>query len=343
MRYFTRYCQHVSINFNYYLSHLNSLVKNNPRVAVKYLKTRMLTLLFGCKRLLSIYICPSHVCNANCIHCYEKFPHEKLRESLTTKQVKNIIDQFYSLNGCVVDFCSGEFLMRPDALDLVRYARSKNLAVSITTNGLLLTERKIDELKEAGLWRFVVSIDSANAQRHDECRGVKGCFEKAVNGIRLAKKKGIHAVIWTYVTKTNFDELEGIEKLAKQLDVVSFAFFAILSGHLFNSYDECLSYKEKEGFRKRFNKSPHIALEFPSERDVCAGGGHSHICVKPSGDVTYCPPVPYSYGNINSKSLKDCLSDIRKDYRRFSHCRGQCIVNFPEYRKNCNAKFIYGE
>ncbi|NQU18526.1 radical SAM protein [bacterium] len=295
----------------------------------------------GVLQLSTIFICPSHECNSDCAHCYEKFSHEKLRCSLTTQQAKNIIDQFLRLGGCSVYFCSGEFLLRDDALELIKYARSKSMAVFVVTNGLLLNESKIVELKKVGMSDLVVSIDSANPFRHDELRGVKGCFEKAVNGLIIAKKKGIITHIWTYVTKTNFNELDGISRLAKELRVSVFIYFPLLSGHLFNRFDENLTYEEREILRQRFNKVSHLELEFKTEKSACRGGGKQHICVMPSGDVTFCPPVPFSYGNIKSKSIKNCLKDIMKDYERFSHCTGQCIVNFPEYRQKRNAKFMY--
>jgi len=296
---------------------------------------------FGLPITRDIFICPSHECNANCPHCYEKFTHKKFQESLTTQQVKNVIDQFYQLGGSVVFFCSGEFLLRADALDLLKYAKSKNLYVIIVTNGLLLDEKKIDALKENGLDELIVSIDSAEASRHDELRGVKGCFEKAVNAIRIAKAKGIRTMIWTYITKTNFSELAGISRLGADLDPDGiFTFLPLLSGNLFSEFNENLTYEEREKLRDQFNKSI-VELEFPSEESPCRGGGLYHICVMPSGDVTFCPPVPYSYGHIDSKPLKDCLRDMIKDHKRFSHCTGQCIVNFTEYRQNCNAEFLY--
>ena len=150
--------------------------------------------------------------------------------------------------------------------------------------------------------------------------------------------------IWTYVSRSHYEELGGIAALAKHLDIDGvYTFQPLLSGHFFNRPDENLTPEEREMFRKKFKHLQNVTFEFTSEKDVCAGGGNWHICVMPSGDVTFCPPVPYSYGNISSKSLKECLKDIRKDYKRFclGPCRGQCIVNFPQYRKNCNAKFIY--
>jgi len=79
-----------------------------------------------------IFICPSHECNVNCVHSYGRFNHEKFQKSLTTEQVKDSINQFYELGDYFVYFCSGEFLLRDGALNLIRYARyKKNIAVNL--------------------------------------------------------------------------------------------------------------------------------------------------------------------------------------------------------------------
>lgn len=300
----------------------------------------------GKPMLKSIFICPSHECNANCTHCYEKFLHKKFKHSMTTSEIKKTIDQFHKLGGFRVFFCSGEFLLREDALELIRYTRSKRIIVWIVSNGILLDEKKIKELKEAGLTQLVISIDSANPGTHDKLRRVDGCFEKATEALKIAKKNGISTYIWTYVTKTNFNELDGIVKLGIKLKTqYTFVYFPLLSGNLFNSFEENLTFEEREAFRKEFNPGKGVLLEFASEESICIGGGHFHICVKPSGDVTFCPPVPYSYGNIKTDQLKDCFLKIKKDHEKFclKECTGQCIVNFKEYRENCNAKFIYNK
>lgn len=248
------------------------------------------------------------------------------------------------MGGYLVFFCSGELLLRSDAMELISYARSKNLAISLTTNGLLLDEEKVKELKKAGLTVMFVSLDSADAQTHDNLRGVKGCFEKAVNGIKLAQAAGIPTGIWTYASKNHSDELEGIAKLAYDLKAKNvFVYLPLLGGNFWNKQEENFTAEERNALRKRFKYTPNLVLEFSSEDDLCTGGGLYHICVMPTGDVTFCPPVPYSYGNIRTKSIKECLKEIKKDYKRFclGNCKGQCPVNFDEYKNNCNAKFIY--
>jgi len=294
--------------------------------------------------LAKIFICPSHDCNANCVHCYEKFNHQILNQSLTSDEIKNIIDQFVNLKGRWIYFCSGEFLLLKDALGLIKYASRKIDVISMVTNGILLCEKSVDQLVEAGLTELIVSIDSANELKHDKLRGVKGCFKLATEGLRLAKKKDLISSIWTYITKSNFDELDGIIELGKELKIDNvLVYFPLLSGNLFERYEENLTLEEREMFRKKYNNRTDVRLEFPMERSVCKGGGAEHIAVMPSGDVTFCPPVPYSYGNIRERTLRSCLDDMRKDFKRFcfGKCTGQCPVNFFEYRENCNAKFIY--
>ncbi len=294
-------------------------------------------------QLKSIFISPSHDCNANCVHCYEKFNNKEVA-SLTTEKIKSIINEFKNLGGENVHYCSGEFLLRSDAIDLVRYAAMKKMDVILTTNGLLTDDAKIEELKQAGLKKLVISIDSADEARHDELRRVNGCFKKAVDALKIAKKKGLKTNIWTYVSKTNFNELSGIIKLANELQTdIAFVYFPLLSGHMFNSFKENLTFEEREMLREKYKGNSLLEFEFPTEDSLCRGGGNEHINVLPSGDVTFCPPVPYSYGNVHNQKLKSILKLVVKDYKKFctKRCTGQCIVNFKEYRDNCNARFIY--
>ncbi|MGQ9848048.1 MAG: SPASM domain-containing protein, partial [Bacteroidales bacterium] len=100
----------------------------------------------------------------------------------------------------------------------------------------------------------------------------------------------------------------------------------------------------REQIRKKYNAVKDVMLEFPYEHSVCRGGGNEHVNVMPDGEVTFCPPVPYSYGNVMKEPLKKILPRIKADYRKFFKHRltGQCPVNFTEYRTHNNGRFIYG-
>lgn len=297
----------------------------------------------GIPVLKYIFISTWHQCNANCKHCYEKF-EGKIDSSLTTEQVKNIIDQFYKLNGILIYFCSGEFLLRPDAFDLISYARKKSILVSVVTNGYILNDDTINKLKKVDLNRLIVSIDNADPQKHDNNRGINGLFNIAIKGLEKATQAGIKTQIWTYLSRSNEQDLYSLAQISKKIAIEPiFVFFPLLSGHLFNSFEENFSFEEREKIRKKYNSINEIMLEFPTEQSTCRGGGKEHINVMPNGEVTFCPPVPYSYGNALKEPLKEILPRIKKDYKRFfkNKLTGQCPVNFIEYRNNNSGKYIY--
>jgi MoaA/NifB/PqqE/SkfB family radical SAM enzyme len=308
--------------------------------AARYLALRA----SGRVAIRTIFLSPSHRCNANCLHCYEKFGHAT-RAELSTDEVLDVIDQFARQGGLFVRFCSGEFLLRPDSLDLIRAVRRRGMHCMVTTNGLLLDEPLIDRLVEAGLQELVVSIDSADAERHDELRGVPGCFARATEGLRIAERKGLTTTIWTYVSRSNRHELEAVADLGSALGVsYTFVYFPVLSGHFYDKPEENLTAEEREELRRQFNRRDDVQLEFASEDEECRGGGKHHVCVMPTGDVTFCPPVPFAYGNVRERPLVESIEACYRDHQKFCQngsCTGQCVVNFDEYRNGCAAEFVH--
>ena len=70
----------------------------------------------------------------------------------------------------------------------------------IFTNGMLLTDENVKRLREAGLFSLMVSLDSPDADEHDELRHVPRCFERAVAGIQRCLAAGLLCGISTYAT-----------------------------------------------------------------------------------------------------------------------------------------------
>ncbi len=86
----------------------------------------------------------------------------------------------------------GEPLLRHDICDLIAYASSMGCYASLITNGLLLTDRRIISLINAGLAHLTISLNGSKADTHDFTRGVSGTFAKiqrAVSTLRNLKEK----------------------------------------------------------------------------------------------------------------------------------------------------------
>jgi len=137
-------------------------------------------------------------CPCRCVHCSaDRFVTPGRRE-LTTDELKSIVEQSVDLGVSNVVFTGGEPLARADLPELVAHVDKTRAHAMIFTSGVLLNEKKVAELAEAGLDSMNVSIDSDQPDVHDELRRVPGAFEKAFAGARLARDAGILTGVSTY-------------------------------------------------------------------------------------------------------------------------------------------------
>lgn len=162
-------------------------------------------------------------CNSRCITC-RQWRHASVGE-LDAGEAKDVLAQARSLGIRIVEFAGGEPLLRRDLPAIVKTADNLGFTdISITTNGLLLTEEKAVSLIESGLDGFSISIDGTAAV-HDAVRGVKGGFERSTAalrtliGLRDARYPHIAVNIGTTVMRPTVPELLAMVELAKQLGI----------------------------------------------------------------------------------------------------------------------------
>jgi MoaA/NifB/PqqE/SkfB family radical SAM enzyme len=103
----------------------------------------------------------TNICNANCTFC--AYQHQTRPKKVMSAAVFNkLIDEFDELGGgaLVLTPVVGESLIDKDFVEKVRYARSKKNVtdIDLTSNGILLTREKFEELVKAGLTRLFLSI-----------------------------------------------------------------------------------------------------------------------------------------------------------------------------------------
>jgi sulfatase maturation enzyme AslB (radical SAM superfamily) len=67
----------------------------------------------------------------------------------------------------------GEPLLYPSLAQAVRYANEKGLETVVTTNGVLLTSEVLGELRDAGLTKIILSLQTPD-EKSFEMRGAKG-------------------------------------------------------------------------------------------------------------------------------------------------------------------------
>lgn len=193
----------------------------------------------------------THACNLKCKHCYANADDTTIKNELNTDEAKNVIDKLDKASVPIIAFSGGEPLLRSDIFDLSKYAHDKGIYVALATNGTLITKHKAKEMKDAGIEFVQISLDGATADTHDKFRGIKGVYEKTIQGITNVVDEGFFVNISSTATKYNYNEIPKIIDLCKNLNVNWFMLYNFVpTGRGENIVENDLSPIEREKILK---------------------------------------------------------------------------------------------
>jgi len=113
-------------------------------------------------------------CNLNCPYCMSRLSHKPQAPELTTEEIKRlVIDEVK--NYCshpAMAFSGGEFLLREDALEILRYTAEKGMWSFINTNATKLDKAAVRKIKEitGNKVIFVFSLNSLESKINEWSR-----------------------------------------------------------------------------------------------------------------------------------------------------------------------------
>ncbi|BAB65082.1 TIGR04053 family radical SAM/SPASM domain-containing protein [Sulfurisphaera tokodaii] len=166
-------------------------------------------------------------CPLTCKHCRANAIDKPLPGELTTEEGKKLLEEISQFGKVVVVFTGGDPLSRDDIFELMDYAKSLGLIVSIApAPSYRLNEDTIKNIKNSALY-MSISLDGYKPETHDWLRGF-GNYRYAINGIKLGLKYGIQVQVNTLVWKRSYEELPYIAKLLKDLGVKVWEVFFLI-------------------------------------------------------------------------------------------------------------------
>ena len=265
-------------------------------------------------------------CNLNCGHCYMDAQQRKTpaEDELSRQETSALFSEIAQrAPGTIVVLTGGEPLMHPGIDGMVKAGVQTGLRMVIGTNGVLLTESRIQHLKSLGLSGVGISLDSVYAKSHDVFRGVPRSFERACNAIRLCRKNDLHVQVHFTVMRDNYQQIEHAVALARDVgaSIINF-FFLVCVGrgnHTIDLppdlYEETLReiahlQEQSKGIMVQARCAPHFKRilyqrnpDSPFTRATGYDGGGcpaaTHYCrIDPRGEMTPCPYMEVSGGNI---------------------------------------------
>ena len=178
--------------------------------------------------LNQIYFYLTEGCNLKCRHCWVAPKYQSSDSLLPVLDVdlfRSIIEQANPLGLSGVKLSGGEPLLHPHIREILEVVRSKELRLTVETNGTLCTPELAEEMKATSGNPFVsVSLDGVDAKTHEWVRGVEGCFDAALEGVGNLVKAGFRPQIIMTVMRRNRAQMEPVVRLAEKLGAGSVKF-----------------------------------------------------------------------------------------------------------------------
>ena len=182
-------------------------------------------------------------CNLRCTYCMPEEGIQLMEHSdiISFEEIVDVVKISVGLGIDKVRITGGEPLVRKGIVDLVAMITKIPGIVDfgLTTNGILL-KKYAKGLKEAGLHRVNVSLDTLNPQRYNQITRL-GKIEDVLQGIAKAQKVGLTPVKINCVIKKSSQEPDAIEvaefckknnlqiRFIRQMDL-SMGHFSIVDG-----------------------------------------------------------------------------------------------------------------
>lgn len=167
-------------------------------------------------------------CNLACVHCRASAERGPYPGELSREECFRVMDEIASLSKPVIILTGGEPLLRSDIFELARHGTAKGLRMVMATNGTLITDKTIEEMKGSGIQRVSISLDGPDAKTHDAFRKVNGSFEGSLQGIDMLKKGGMEFQINTTVTQVNLHLVPDILRLVVEKGAVAHHIFLLV-------------------------------------------------------------------------------------------------------------------
>jgi len=274
----------------------------NPTQAARVLASEA-KMRAGIRTLRSLELAVTWICNLDCDFCYaedlmkaqQKPPHMPVAE------VARITREAHELGLIHVNVTGGEPMVRKDIYDVVD-AIPKDVVVSLVTNSTLLTEEKVDLLKEAGLSTIQMSYGSYYLDT----------FKRDL--ARYCVDRGISVTLSVVNIESERKNIEHAFKMAEEDN------FSVLFNYpmIYNNVGLDSEYYWKMRYHPRCREDNM----FWSGKNRCPAGTHK-LYITNDGDVMTCDRIHAIYGNMH----EEALAPIHKRmYDQFIKHKSFCLL-----------------
>lgn len=260
-------------------------------------------------------------CNFRCKHCYNSSgEHVRSKREMSDEEIIRIVKELIGLGVETICICGGEPMLRKNLIyiiaDLTKN-NTKEIALSMVTNGYLITEEDAKKLAASGMNQIQISIDGRYAESHDWLRNKVGSFDRAINAIKMLKDYGMKVVTSFSPTAHNYLEFGNMVDYMFEIGVCRVRTQPLMVLGRCREYlkQDLLSNDQYMKLRflinhktKQYYKEKNFSIEWGDPLAhlynlVDTTNPLESITISAYGDLLVSPYLPISFGNISNTSI----------------------------------------
>lgn len=288
-------------------------------------------------------------CNLRCVHCYINkavTDLDALGAELSSRDMRNIIDQIVD-EGCLwLLMTGGEPFVREDFLDDYVYIVKKGVLVTIFTNGTLITPPIADCLAEFSPFLVEITLYGHTQQTFETVTGVPGSHYRCMRGIELLMRRGVRLGLKSMIITRNSHEIWDMKAYADDLGL-EFRFDAMINARLDGSQkpleyriseNEAVAFdvadeKRAESMREFFLMPSHWRPASAEKHLYQCGAGRNDFHIDSAGGLSVCMMSRRPVWDLRRGSFREGWREFiprvlaqKRTVR--THCRDCQLVGF---------------
>ncbi len=310
---------------------------------------------------------PTRRCNLRCRHCYSLSGPEE-RDALDVALLREALTDAAAEGYTVAGFSGGEPTMYRPLVEALAHAKASGLTTTVTSNGMLLTRRRLDALAEH-VDLLAISLDGV-PESHDRMRASDVAFERMAARLDDVRASGIRFGFIFTLTQRNLHELDWVARFALEqgagllqihpLEEVGRA-REVLAGERPDAIESTFAHVEALRIQELAGERMFVQLDVVDtrlllaqpERVFAAGEGSPEAdaeaplaqLVSPlvlEADGTLVPiehgfPRPFAIGSLHQARMRDLAAAWRTE--RLEDFRALCRAVHEELTTSCDQPF----
>lgn len=263
----------------------------------------------------------SYLCNFQCTHCSAEYYMDRHlkkvfhikdeRQKIDLDDIRRLSREADELGLARFVITGGEPLVMKDFDAVVEAIDPDKHYVITDTNGWFLDSARAKHIKSIGVEKVQLSLDSMVPEEHDAFRNKPGSYKRVMRAIDASLGAGLNLLLSTVLVKGRgrSPEFLAMCEFAKSKGVGLYVSYAKPTGSCTDHPEFVIDKDDADAVRELEKEYPvftHMTPSYGSFKGCITVKGI--ITVTSTAEVTPCPYIDFSLGNLRQTPLKEVLA-----------------------------------